>query len=201
MPMSYPSTHLSVLAALRDPGVRDEGWDRFYRLYAGPIRAWCLAKGIPPADVDDVAQDAMTRTWRGVSGYDPKRGPFHSWLAKVVLSAIADHYRKRRPEGPNAAAPGGTTNQDFIDSLQDPGSVDDLTTSIERHLSPGLRDALGRVEARVEERTWRAFSLLHEAGLTAREVADKLGMTVGAVYTADYRVRQLIREELESPAR
>jgi RNA polymerase sigma-70 factor (ECF subfamily) len=44
--------------------------------------------------------------------------------------------------------------------------------------------------------TWRAFWETGVNGRDAREVADELDMSIGAVYAARFRVQQRIREEL-----
>ena len=57
--------------------------------------------------------------------------------------------------------------------------------------------AIEIVRAGVEEQTWRAFWLYAIDGRTAGEVADELKISLQAVYTANFRVRRKLREELE----
>jgi RNA polymerase sigma-70 factor (ECF subfamily) len=44
--------------------------------------------------------------------------------------------------------------------------------------------------------TWEAFRLLAVEGLSGKEVAEQLGMNVGAAIVARSKVSRMIREEL-----
>ena len=54
---------------------------------------------------------------------------------------------------------------------------------------------VARVREQVEPRTWEAYWLTAHEGLSAKEAATRLGMSVAAVYMAKSRVGRMLREE------
>jgi RNA polymerase sigma-70 factor (ECF subfamily) len=73
-----------------------------------------------------------------------------------------------------------------------------LLQQLDNNLTDELRQAeeiTRDVRARVEPRTWEAFWLTAIEKASGRDVAAKLGMTLGAVYTAKRRVGQMLRSE------
>lgn len=58
------------------------------------------------------------------------------------------------------------------------------------------RRALEAIRAGVEDRTWQAFWRVAVDGLSPAEAAQALGISVGAVYKAKYRVTRLVRQQL-----
>ena len=59
-----------------------------------------------------------------------------------------------------------------------------------------FRWAAERVQAAVRESTWQAFWLSTVEDLPPREVARRLGLSVGSVYIARSRVMARLREEV-----
>ena len=57
--------------------------------------------------------------------------------------------------------------------------------------------AMEIIRNRFEPRTWEACRQMTIDGLSAKETADKLGLSIPAVYKAKSRVLQVLRQELE----
>ena len=53
------------------------------------------------------------------------------------------------------------------------------------------------VQTLVEPHTWEAFRLTAQEGLSGAETAQRLSMTVTAVFKARSRVQQMLRERVE----
>jgi RNA polymerase sigma factor (sigma-70 family) len=190
-----PSTHLSLLAALKASGQREAAWERFQRLYHGTILRWGLRHGLQPADAEDVTQAVWERLLRSLPGHehDPSRR-FRSWLKAVVANAIRDLLRAARRR-PGDRAVGGSSFQDRLAALEAAESVEALVEALEGQQDADLSAAVQGVQARVGELTWQAFWLLAVDGLPAAEVAGRLGMSVGSVYQCKYRVSALLAQE------
>ena len=190
-----PSTHLSLLVALKALDQREAAWERFQKLYHGTLLQWCLRHGLQPADAEDVTQAVWERLLRSLPEHehDPSR-PFRSWLKAVVINAIRDLFRAARRR-PGDRAVGGSSFQDRLAALEAAESVEDLVVAIEGQEDPDLKAAVERVQARVGEATWQAFWLLAVDGLPAGEVAGHLGMSIGSVYQAKYRISSLLAKE------
>jgi RNA polymerase sigma-70 factor (ECF subfamily) len=60
-----------------------------------------------------------------------------------------------------------------------------------------LERAMQEVRHLVEPHTWEAFRLTAQEGLAGAEVAQRLDMTVIAVFKARSRVQQMLRERVE----
>src|SRR5439155_26849261 len=56
-----PSTHLSLLVALKASGGREAAWGQFHRRYHETITRWCIRHGLQAADAEDVTQAVWTR--------------------------------------------------------------------------------------------------------------------------------------------
>jgi RNA polymerase sigma-70 factor (ECF subfamily) len=190
-----PSTHLSLLVALKASDQRDAPWERFHRRYHATIVAWCLRRGLQPADAEDVTQAVWARLVRALPEHrhDPSR-PFRSWLKAVVANAIRDLFRAQRRH-PADRGIGGDSAHDHLAALETARGADELAEAIEGQTDPDLDAAVQRVRARVGEASWQAFWLLAVDGQPAAEVAGRLGMTLGAVYQAKYRISSLLVRE------
>lgn len=92
-----PDDAADVAAALA--GARD----RFAGLvtrHQGPVRAVVRAHvGHDVTLVDDLAQDAFVRAWRGLASWRRGRGTFRTWLLAIARHVARDHLRRvrRRP--------------------------------------------------------------------------------------------------------
>jgi RNA polymerase sigma-70 factor (ECF subfamily) len=59
-----------------------------------------------------------------------------------------------------------------------------------------LREAMARVQVRVERRTWEAFRLLAVENWSGADAARHLGMKVATVYVARSKVQRMLRDEI-----
>ncbi|MCI0455991.1 MAG: sigma-70 family RNA polymerase sigma factor [Gemmataceae bacterium] len=207
-----PPTHPSILEALKASQTRAGAFERFARLYRQPLVARCRGRGLQPADAEDVTQAILIRLWEALRSfdYDPERGRFRTFLAQVVRNAVADHFRERdRNLQPQAT--GGTTAQERLEQREDPagaepaslsgGGVDRLAEAVEETLGPAEWEAIARVRARVDARTWECFSLREVEGLSVEEVMQATGKREGAIYQVVYRIRKQISEEYQQVLR
>jgi RNA polymerase sigma-70 factor (ECF subfamily) len=188
-----PSTHLSILNALKEAGPSEEAWERFQRRYEGTILRWCLRHGLQQADAEDITQRVLLKLYRTLPGHehDPSR-PFRSWLSTVVANAVRDFFRQAERH-PDARGAGGTSFQEQLARLQEPESTDELATELEGQ-DAALKAAIEGVKGRVSESVWQAFHRTVIDGQPVADVAKELGMSTGAAYQAKYRVSQMIAE-------
>ena len=94
-PYRNEATRSSILAGVADPG-NQAAWGRFFDTYAGYIFAIARREGLSEADADEIVQTVMSELVHGTSlqRYDKARGPFHLWLARLVLWRISNLRRK-----------------------------------------------------------------------------------------------------------
>jgi RNA polymerase sigma-70 factor, ECF subfamily len=133
------------------------------------------------ADVDDVLQDVFLRMQRGLAGLrdDQRFGP---WVYQVARSAIADHQRaaQRHPladgEPPEECA-----------------AVDDDESSVALELASYIAPFVATLPSPYRE----ALTLTELEGLTQKDAALMLGISLSGMKSRVQRGRQQLRKALE----
>ena len=184
-----------------DPAVLQD-FELFAQSYRPGILAWCRSRGLQDADAEDQTQRVLLQLLdrRRAIDYDPARGPFRNYLVGVLWHALIDRIRDqaRHPEEPQDV--GGTAHNAMMHQIED-RAVDDLVTSVIDVPATAEWEAICRVKAKVDPKTWECFELRKREGWAPADVAEATGKTKGAVYTAVYRVRELIDEEYQQVLR
>lgn len=180
-------TRPDLLLRLHDTAA-GEAWREFVHLYAPLVHRWCRRHGLQDADAADVTQSVLQAVSAAIPHfcYDATKGRFRSWLATLTRRHLSAHFaavRRRRLT---------LRSSDALDALASE-SASEATLDHEA-ASRRFRVAAGRARAHFEERTWRAFWRSAIEGTGTAELADELGMSVGAVYVARCRVLARIKE-------
>ena len=164
-----------VLAGFRrgDPAA----FETLFRMHQRAVYGWLLriVRNVPAAE--DLTVETFWRLYQAHARFDPERG-FEPWARRIATHAAFDWMRAQRREVELtvdvAAQPGG-----------DPAATDEIrraTAEAFGRLAPKLRIAV--VLAVVEERPHK-------------EVADALGISVGAVKVRVHRALRQLRRDLE----
>ena len=188
--MAAQTTVTSLLSSLR----RDEpsGWESFVRGYAGKIYAKCRSAGLDPNDAKDILQEVFYAVHRAIPEFKRgKKGAFRRWLSRITDNKIVDFHRARGRQ-PQAVG-GSAANQ----RIQTTPSSDIDKCDAQPKPNREVAKALMLIRDEVEDNTWKAFWFSTVDGLSAKEIADRLGISRGAVYTATWRVKKLLRAKLE----
>ncbi len=180
---------------LRVRSMEDErSWNEFFELYGPLVLRYLRYRGISADDALDLSQDVLLIVARRIKTfeYDESRS-FRGWLRKVAENRVKRHFRTnlRRPHGA-----GGTTHQQVVEQL--PSLDDEQAKWIEdQWRQRRLEMAAKRVRSEVTPQTWRIFELRYYEQKSSEQVAEALGMKVGAAYTAYCRVLQRLRKTVE----
>ena len=137
-----------------------------------------LARRVAAADVDDVLQDVWLRVQRGLPGLrDEER--FTSWLFQIARSAVAEHQRVRArhplPDAPNEP-----------DLVAEP-------TADDREATRSLACCVSIFVARLPSPYREAVTLVELEGLTVREAAEMVGVSVSGMKSRVQRGRAQLR--------
>ena len=190
--LSATSTSRSLLSRVR----RDDAaaWDRLVQLYAPLVLSWCRRWRLKDDDMEDVFQEVFRTVARSIDRFQKERptDTFRGWLRTIVHSRVHDHFRAR---GRQQQAIGGSEAQRLFGQIAAPEKQGNATDDPEAE-SGLYRRAVELIRSEFEERTWQAFWRTAVNGLSAREAADELEMTPGAVRVAKSRVLKRLREEL-----
>ena len=141
-----------------------------------------VARRIAPPEVDDVLQDVFVRVQRGLASLrDEER--FTSWLFQIARNSVADHQRARARH-PIPASP----FDDDRAALED----DD-----DREAARALSACVSLFVAQLRSPYREAVTLVELEGLTAREAAEIVGISVSGMKSRVQRGREQLRRLFE----
>lgn len=148
------------------------------------LRPFVAGRGVPAADVDDVVQEIFARIQRGVGQLrdDERFGP---WVYRLARSAVADRARAERRH----PAPGRDGLADDVAAPED---------DPDEPLTASLAAVVARFVAELPSPYREALTLTELEGLTQREAADLVGVSLSGMKSRVQRGRQRLRDELEA---
>jgi len=132
-----------------------------------------------PADREDLAQEILAQLWRSFPRYDRERS-FSTWMYRVALNVAISHLRQTRPQPvpldsvPDESIPAANGK----DQDQRISELDDFIQSL---------DPLNR-----------ALLVLYLEERSYREISEILGISETNASTKVSRLKQRIREELQT---
>lgn len=139
-----------------------------------------LARRVEAADVDDVLQDVWLRVERGLASLrDEER--FTAWLFQIARNAVADHLRARARQP--VAEP--------VEAAVEP--IDD-----DRDAAAALARCISIFVARLPSPYREAVSLIELEGLSVRDAADMVGISVSGMKSRVQRGRAQLRQLFEA---
>ena len=192
-PFAMKTTSHSLLRLIEadSPGA----WTRLSELYRPFICSWLRRRSIPNDDAEDLAQEVMLVVARELPGFahSGQKGAFRSWLRSITQFIEKGYWRSRHYRGRPV---GGTDFSAWLEQVEvaDDGSFRQWDQEHDEYV---LRELLRLVACEFEPRTMQAFRRLALGGESPEDVAQELGMSVGAVYVAKSRVLRKLRAEAE----
>jgi RNA polymerase sigma-70 factor (ECF subfamily) len=171
-----------------------EAWQQFVALYAPLVYRLARKRGLQDADAADVTQEVFHKVSITIQNldYDPRRGSFRGWLLTLARNGLCDFLARRKQQLQRG---GGTATLAMLEELL---GQDEEEALWERDYEQRVFEwAVEQVRPCFKEPTWQAFWQTAVEGKSGEEVAQALGMTVGAVYVAKCRVRSRLRAEIQ----
>jgi RNA polymerase sigma-70 factor (ECF subfamily) len=185
-------TSLSLLARvnLNEP----QSWRTLVDLYSPLVFFWCRRAGLNREDAADVLQNV----WQAVAGHlhqfvHERDGAFRGWLWTITRNKLNDYFRLHRAPLQGA---GGSTAYQLLQEIPEQEPESYVAESSAEGSGDVLRRALDLIRGDFEPHTWQAFWLAAVEGQPARAIAERLQMSLDAVYQAKARVLRRLREEL-----
>ena len=184
-----PLTDAELVArALREGAPGREAEEELYRRYRTAVQRLAATFSELDADeVDDVVQESFVRAFRALKGLkDPER--FSAWLftiarnrARSFLTSRATHVR--------------AVEEAMRESQLAEDSVPAVSAQLEREAElRAVREVIDNLREGPEKETVRLFYL--DGTLSAREIADRMGVGKSAVTMRLERFRARVRQEL-----
>lgn len=191
--MKFATTRVSLLIRLRDHADKD-AWSQFAEIYSPLVFHFAQRAGFQESDAADLVQEVMGEVSKSIGSfeYDPDRGRFRSWLYKIAKRTMSRIYDRQSRQ------PRATGDSQTIDLLMNhPDGHDDIEQMWNREYQKQLLHwAADQIRHQFRESTWKAFWMTSVEERTPQEVADHLGITVGAVYIAKSRVTTRLAEKI-----
>ena len=156
--------------------------EEFVRAFAANQRRiyGLVAALIPhPSDADDVFQDVSASLWQKFDEFQPGTD-FAAWGLQFAKYAVLKHYEKRRRQGQVALA------DDVLELIAADAAL--AIPQMDRR-----QEALRGCLQKLPQRSRLLLRARYDSGLkTCREVADRVGRSVEAIYKALGRIHGLL---------
>jgi RNA polymerase sigma-70 factor (ECF subfamily) len=136
-------------------------------------------------DALDAVQDGFIKALTNLPRFEG-RCSFKTWLLRVVSNAALDLGRQRRRRDELSAA---VTERVVLDGGATPDHLDPGREAEEADLRRALAEALRELP----EAQRRTFVLHVDGGLTYREVAEAMGISIGTVMSRLFYARQKLK--------
>jgi RNA polymerase sigma-70 factor, ECF subfamily len=159
--------------------------DELFRRYRDPayrVAYRLLGNG---EDALDAVQDGFVKALNHLGGFE-RRSSFKTWLLRVVSNAALDLGRQRRRRDELSAA---VTERIALDGGTTPDHLDPGREAEEADLRRALAEAL----VQLPEAQRRTFVLHVDGGLSYREVAEVMGISIGTVMSRLFYARQKLK--------
>lgn len=185
--MFAQTTSAKLLARVSD-GEDPAAWGEFCDRYGELIRGFARRRGVQDADCDDLLQDVLISLTKALPGfsYDPSKGKFRAYLKTVVIRSV---FRKSRQKDP-------AIHLEAIEELTRAAAtdqeVDDYWEAEWRQHH--VRLAMRTLAAEFSSANQAVFQAYVVEDQNAEEVAQRLGMSVAAVYQVKSRMLRRMSE-------
>ena len=153
-----------------------------YDRHAPRMYAYIYRRVGDAALAEDLTSELFLRMLKAIQGERPWHSSFRAWLYRIAHNLVVDHYRRRSP------APSIPLDEAL--SVADQASP---VETVERALDDEELGAAVRQLTAVQQ---EALALRFGEGLTARETAQVMGRTTGAVEALQRRALAALRRIL-----
>jgi RNA polymerase sigma-70 factor (ECF subfamily) len=160
--------------------------ERLYDKYGRVTYSLVLKMVRDPARAEEISQEVFLKLWRRPESYVAGRGSFPTWLLSVAHHRAVDDLRTRRYDIQSLTDDDGSPRE-----LVDEG-IDLAEAAWIREQRAAVRAALATLPASQRQ----AIELAYFAGLTQREISDRLGEPLGTIKTRCRLAMQKLRTAL-----
>ena len=145
------------------------------------LRPFLARRLIFPHEVDDLMQEILISIHKARHTYDGNR-PYKPWAFAIAKFRLQDYFRVH-----------------YADQLRHAIDFDELDESLHQSVTEsGLSyESISGEIQKLPEKQATILQLMHQEGFTAKEVAEKIGMTESAVKVSAHRAYKVLRQKLE----
>lgn len=167
---------LAIRAGQGERGAFDDLTRRHYG------RALGLARRLlpNPAEAEEAVQEAFLKAWNVSGKFNPEAGHFRAWFNRILVNLCIDEQRRQRGA------------EELDESLADPAG----NTAVMQLQQNDLSRIIGAEMNQLPPRQKAALVLCYFEGLSNREAADTIGVSVGALESLLIRARSTLKSRL-----
>ena len=160
---------------------------QLWQEYEDRLRQFLLSRVKNPADVDDLLQEILLKTYQHLNTVQ-KPEKLLSWLFQIARNTLIDYYRKSRVE---------TSRQDIVKGAMLKDEEPEQYEQVRRELTNCIRPFLNQLPEKYRE----AIEIVDLQGSSQKELAKKLGLSHSAVKSRVQRGRSMLRAKFEECCR
>lgn len=153
--------------------------EALYRKYATEMYSICLAYENNRSEAKDILQTAFLKVFRSIDKFR-YQGSLRSWIRRIITNTAIDFYRKNKNE----------TIVEFKDELYD-------TLEEKLELPEDNYEKIIQEVSKLPSGARIVFNLYALEGLTHKEIADELNISVGTSKSQLNRAKKMLREALQ----
>ncbi len=153
------------------------------RRHGGRLKALALRFSGGAADADDIVQETFWSLWRNAKRWQPGGPPFAAYLTRMAMNRAIDGERKRKTRR--------FFGLEIADDAPDPEPGADHKLAANSALAAVASDIKD-----LPERQRAAILLAADGERSNGEIAEAMGLTVGAVEQLLVRARRMLRTRL-----
>lgn len=168
----------SVLSRFRHGDI--DAFETLFRTHQRSVQGWVLRIVRDLSAAEDVTIESFWRMHQAHARFDPERG-FEPWARRIATHAAVDWLRRKKRES--------EMTPEQWDTVPAPAAGDPAMSS---ELRAKTDQAFARLPAKL--RVAALLAIVEE--LPHKEVADSLGISVGAVKLRVFRALRLLRKDL-----
>ena len=154
---------------------------QLWQEYSDRLRQFLLSRVKNPADVDDLLQEILLKTYQHLNTVQ-KPEKLVSWLFQIARNTLIDYYRKSGVE---------TSRQEIVQGAMLKDSEPEQYEQIRRELTNCIRPFLNQLPDKYRE----AIELVDLQGASQKELALQLGLSHSAVKSRVQRGRSMLKNK------
>ena len=152
-------------------------FETLFREHQREVYRWTVRIVRDPATAEDLTIETFARIHRAHARFDPQRS-FSAWARRIATNAALDHLKSRPRE---------------VELVGDSAGPVLLDAGVQRELRDRIRRAFAKLRPKL--RVAATLALIEEQPYA--EIADALGISVGAVKLRVFRATRQLRKELK----
>lgn len=170
---------LLVEAAKKDPAK----FDALYELHFERVYSFVAYRVLNRATAEDLTSEVFHKALASLGRYEWRGFSFATWLLRIAMNAIADHFKRAAREAPAANDP--------------PDVAADPEIEASELRATEYRAQLFQLVGQLPEPQKRVVYERFVEQRSIREIAQQLGKTEGAIKQLQFRALERLRAQME----